>query len=94
LRTCAKLVGLNCTQSKFKELLDYKNNLTFIILPQEKALMEKDEAYKEKNKPVLERYTSTSKELGKAYDLLIDNLFKDPAANEKLEYNWKTNTYK
>jgi hypothetical protein len=26
--------------------------------------------------------------------LLIDNLFKDPAANEKLEYNWKTNAYK
>ncbi len=36
------------SNKKFKELLDYKNNLTFIILPQEKALMEKDEAYKEK----------------------------------------------
>jgi hypothetical protein len=64
--------------------------LNDVILNHDKNL----EAYKEKNKPVLERYTSTSKELGKAYDLLIDNLFKDPAANEKLEYNWKTNAYK
>lgn len=63
--------------------------LNDVILNHDKNL----EAYKEKNRPVLERYTSTSKELGKAYDLLIDNLFKDPAINEKLVYNWKTNTY-
>jgi hypothetical protein len=52
------------------------------------------EEYKAKNKPVLDRYISTSKNVGEAYDTLIDNLFKNPEANEHLIYNWQTNSYK
>ena len=51
------------------------------------------EEYKAKNKPVLDRYISTSKNVGQAYDLLIDNLFNNPEANENLVYNWQTNSY-
>jgi hypothetical protein len=51
------------------------------------------EEYNAKNKPVLERYISTSKNIGQAYDTLIDNLFNKPGANKQLVYNWQTNSY-
>ncbi len=42
------------SNKKFKKLLEYKNNLTFDILPKEKELMDKDEAYKLKKERWIE----------------------------------------
>ncbi len=42
------------SNKKFKKLLDYKNDLNFVILPQEKELMQKDEAYKLKKERWIE----------------------------------------
>ena len=51
------------------------------------------EEYREKNKPVLERYTVKNEALVDTYDKLIENLY---GANHEMshEYDWKTNLYK
>jgi hypothetical protein len=52
------------------------------------------EEYIEKNKPILNRYTSTNPELVDTYKKLIDNLFNPNKHELSYEYNWKTNLYK
>lgn len=42
------------SNKKYKDLLEYKNNLSFKILPKEKELMDKDEAYKLKKERWIE----------------------------------------
>lgn len=61
------------------------------------ALTEHDnnlEEYKIKNKPVLDRYTSTNPKLVDTYKKLLDNLFDSNSHKISYEYNWKTNLYK
>tara|TARA_R110000850_G_scaffold1909_2_gene9932 strand:+ start:49 stop:303 length:255 start_codon:yes stop_codon:yes gene_type:complete len=50
--------------------------------------------YNIKNKPVLERYTSTNKGIVDTYRKLIDNVFNKDTHIMSYEYNWKTNLYK
>ena len=52
------------------------------------------EEYNAKNKPVLERYMSTNKNIVDTYRKLIDNLFSKNKHKMSYSYDWKTNLYK
>lgn len=62
----------------------------------EYALKHHDEStkeYKEKNKPVLDRYTTANQEMINLYERLIENVYGG-SHNLSHEYDWKTNLYK
>ena len=70
------------------DTVDGAAKLDYILTEHDKNI----DAYNERNDKVLMRYYADNPKLVKAYDMLIDNLFK--GGNYGLEYNPKTNLYK
>lgn len=70
------------------DTIDGAAKLDYILTEHDKNI----DAYNERNDKVLMRYYADNPKLVKAYDMLIDNLFK--GGNHGLEYNPKTNLYK
>ena len=50
------------------------------------------EEYKEKNRPVLDRYTNKNEEIIDVYKKLFDNLLNPGTHEMSYEYDWKTNS--
>ena len=70
------------------DTVDGAAKLDYILTEHDKNI----DAYNDRNDKVLMRYYADNPKLVKAYDMLIDNLFK--GGNHGLEYNPKTNLYK